>query len=75
MCPTTTPELSFPEGSRCDVIDVDNTKRPAHPSSKLSAEKHRTLERAVGDAQKMIAEKQPGEAVNGWQIARGMMGN
>jgi len=43
--------------------------------SKLSAEKQKTLERAVGDAQKMIAEKQTGEAVNGWQIAREMMGN
>ena len=43
--------------------------------SKLSAEKQKTLERAVGDAQKMIVEKQTGEAVNGWQVARELMGN
>ncbi len=43
--------------------------------SKLSAEKQKTLERAVGDAQKMIVGVQMGEAVNGWQTARDMMGN
>ena len=43
--------------------------------SKLSAEKQETLERAVGDAQKMIVEKQAGEAINGWQVAREFMGN
>ena len=42
---------------------------------KLSAETRKTLERAVGDAQKMIAETQAGEAVNGWQIARELMSN
>jgi hypothetical protein len=43
--------------------------------SKLSAEAQGALERAVGDAQKMIVEKQTGEAVNGWQFARELMGN
>jgi hypothetical protein len=43
--------------------------------SRLSAEEQKALERAVGDAQKIIAEKQTGEVVNGWQIAREMMGN
>ena len=43
--------------------------------SKLSAETRKTLERAVGGAQKMIAETQMGEVVNGWQIARELMGN
>jgi hypothetical protein len=43
--------------------------------SKLSAETQKTLERAVGDAQKMIAEKNTVEAVNGWQTARELMGN
>ncbi len=43
--------------------------------SELSAEKQKTLERVVGAAQKIIAEKQTGEAVNGWQFAREMMGN
>ncbi len=43
--------------------------------SQLSSEKHKALERAVGDAQKMIAEAHLGEAVNGWQIARELMGN
>jgi hypothetical protein len=43
--------------------------------SKLSAETQKALERAVGKAQKMIAEKQTGEAVNGWLVAREIMGN
>ncbi len=43
--------------------------------SELSAEKQKALERAVGDAQKMIAGNPLGEAVNGWQIARELMGN
>jgi len=43
--------------------------------SKLSAETQKTLERAVGDAQKMIAEKKTVEAVNGWQTVRELMGN
>ena len=43
--------------------------------SKLSAEAQKALERAVGDAQKMIAGKKAGEAVNGWQVAREIMGN
>ena len=43
--------------------------------SKLLAERQKALERAVGDAQRMIAEKQTGETVNGWQVAREIMGN
>jgi hypothetical protein len=43
--------------------------------SHLSSEKHKALERAVGDAQKMIVRMQMGEAINGWQVAREMMGN
>ena len=43
--------------------------------SKLPAETQKTLERAVGDAQKMIAEKQTGEAVSGWQFNYEFMGN
>jgi hypothetical protein len=43
--------------------------------SKLPAEMQKTLERAVGDAQKMIAEKQAGEALRGWVFAREFMGN
>jgi len=43
--------------------------------SKLPAEMQKTLERAAGDAQKMIAEKQTGEALRGWVFAREFMGN
>jgi hypothetical protein len=43
--------------------------------SKLPADTQKTLERAVGDAQKMIAEKQTGEAVSGWQFNYEFMGN
>ena len=42
--------------------------------SELSAEKQKALERAVGDAQKMIAGNPLGEVVNGWAFAREMMG-
>ncbi len=43
--------------------------------SKLPTDKQKALERAVGDAKKIIAEKNLGEAVNGWIFAREMMGN
>jgi hypothetical protein len=43
--------------------------------SELPARKQEALERAVGDAQRMIAKKQAGEAVNGWHVAREIMGN
>jgi len=43
--------------------------------SKLSTVKQKALERAAGDAKKMIAEKDPGELVNGWNFARENMGN
>lgn len=43
--------------------------------SKLSEQKQRALELAVGDAQKLIAQKQAGESINGWVIARDVMGN
>ncbi len=43
--------------------------------SKLPARKQKALERAVGDAQKVIAAKHAGEAVNGWHVAREIMGN
>ena len=42
--------------------------------SELSAEKQKALERAVGDAQKIIAAALQVEVVNGWQTAREMMG-
>ncbi len=42
--------------------------------SELSAEKQKALERAVGDAQKMISGNPLGEVVNGWAFAREMMG-
>jgi len=42
--------------------------------SELSAEKQKALERAVGDAQKIIAAALQVEAVNGWQTARELMG-
>ena len=42
---------------------------------KLPAKKQKALEKAVGDAQRMIAKKQAGEAVNGWHVAREIMGN
>ena len=41
--------------------------------SALSVEKQKALDRAVGDAQKMIAGKSE-EAVNGWVVPREMMG-
>jgi hypothetical protein len=43
--------------------------------SELSYQKQRALEKAVGAAQKLIAQKQTGELINGWGIAREVMGN
>lgn len=43
--------------------------------SQLSKEKQTALEHAVSDAQKLIAQKQTGEFINGWGIAREVMGN
>ncbi len=43
--------------------------------SKLSVNTQKDLKRAVGEAQKMIAEKRAAETVNGWKIAREMIGN
>ncbi len=43
--------------------------------SKLSKQKQKALERAVGDAQKLISQKQAGESINGWKVAREVMGN
>jgi hypothetical protein len=43
--------------------------------SKLSAQKQKALEQAVGDAQKLIMQKKMGALVNGWGIAREVMGN
>ena len=43
--------------------------------SQLSTEKQTALEQAAGDAQKLIAQKQTGELINGWGIAREVMGN
>ncbi len=43
--------------------------------SNLSEQQQEALELAVGDAQKLIAQKQAGESINGWTIAREVMGN
>ncbi len=45
--------------------------------SRLPPKTQEALERAVGDAQKVIADKaeRSGEFVNGWQVAREVMGN
>jgi hypothetical protein len=43
--------------------------------SKLSKQKQKALELAVGDAQKLITQKQTGESINGWGFAREVMGN
>ena len=43
--------------------------------SNLAEHEQEALELAVGDAQKLIAQKQTGESINGWAIARDVMGN
>jgi hypothetical protein len=43
--------------------------------SKLSAQKQKALEQAVGEAQKLIRQKQAGKSVIGWGILREVMGN
>ena len=43
--------------------------------SKLPTQKQKALEQAVGDAQKLIMHKKMGALVNGWGIAREVMGN
>jgi hypothetical protein len=43
--------------------------------SGLPVETRRTLERAVQDAQKLIAGRRQGEPVNGWYMMREFMGN
>ena len=43
--------------------------------SNLSEDKQEALELAVVDAQNLIAQKQVGESINGWAIAREVMGN
>ncbi len=43
--------------------------------SRLSEQKQKALEQAVSHAQKLITQKQTGELINGWRIAREVMGN
>lgn len=43
--------------------------------SKLPARTQKALDRAVGEAQKVIAAKRPPEFVNGWVVAREFMGS
>lgn len=42
--------------------------------SKLPSEKQKVLEQAMAEAQKLIMQHKSGEYINGWRIAREMMG-